>query len=329
MNRRGFFTAAAAGVLAPAFARAQVDARGADAQGPAQTIAPAPTGLVGELHLPAGPGRAPGLLILGGSEGGHGAAYHFAQVFAARGFASFGLAYFGDPGVPATLENVPLEYFTRAIDWLAAQPGVDPRRIGVLGGSKGAEAALLIAARDRRIKAVVAGAPSSVAWQGINMRNPANPAPSWTLGGKPIAFAAYDGSVPFHGVLDMYQRSLAKAPPEAAIAVERIQGPVLLISGRDDKLWPSTLMGEAIIARLEKAHVRYGHRHLAYDAAGHACFGEPPAAGMKIPPQIVQLGGTIEGNVAARADSWPKVLAFLDETLRPAGASASRGSGPV
>jgi dienelactone hydrolase len=75
--------------------------------------------------------------------------------------------------------------------------------------------------------------------------------------------------------------------------------------------------------------VRYGHRHLAYDAAGHACFGEPPAAGMKIPPQIVQLGGTIEGNVAARADSWPKVLAFLDETLRPAGASASRGSGPV
>ena len=30
---------------------------------------------------------------------------------------------------------------------------------------------------------------------------------------------------------------------------------------------------------------------------------------------VVQLGGTIEGNVAARTDSWPKVLAFLARHL--------------
>src|SRR3954469_17280509 len=121
MDRRGFIAAALAGAtLSPLRARAQAAA--------AEAVVRPPAGLVGELHLPPGPGRAPGLLILGGSEGGHGAAYHFAKVFAARGFASLGLAYFGDPGVPATLENVPLEYFTQAIDWLAAQPGVDPKR---------------------------------------------------------------------------------------------------------------------------------------------------------------------------------------------------------
>src|SRR5438105_4800047 len=95
MHRRHFIAAAGAGLIAPPVAWGQ--AAGSLTYG---TVAPAPPGLVGELHLPPGPGRSPGLLILGGSEGGHGAAYHFAKVFASRGFASLGVAYFGDPGVP-------------------------------------------------------------------------------------------------------------------------------------------------------------------------------------------------------------------------------------
>jgi uncharacterized protein len=309
MNRRRFLAATAAAGLSPALARAQ---------GAAPKVVTAPAPLVGELHLPDGAGRAPGLLILGGSEGGHGPAFHFAATFAKRGFASLGLAYFGDPGLPATLENLPLEYFTRALDWLSTQPGVDPTRIGVFGGSKGAEAALLIAARDRRIKAVVAGVPSSVAWQGYNPSNPANPGPSWTQGGKPIPYVPYDGSVPFTGVLDLYQRSLAKASAEAAIPVERINGPVLLVSARDDKLWPSAAMGDAMIARLDSKKFRFPHRNLAYDNAGHAGFGEPLPTGTAVPPaMLTQLGGTAEGNLAMRADAWPKILAFLDETLKP------------
>ena len=31
----------------------------------------------------------------------------------------------------------------------------------------------------------------------------------------------------------------------------------------------------------------------------------------------VELGGTAEGNLAMRADAWPKILEFLDETLKP------------
>ncbi len=309
MDRRSFLTASACMGLIPQFARAQAAA-------PKVVTAPPP--LVGELHLPDGAGRAPGLLILGGSEGGHGPAFHFAQTFAKRGFASLGLAYFGDPGLPATLENVPLEYFTRAIDWLSTHPAVDKTRIGVFGGSKGGEAALLIAARDPRIKAVVAGVPSSVAWQGYNPRNPINPGPSWILGGKPIPYVPYDGSVPFTGVLDLYQRSLAKAAPDAVIPVERINGPVLLVSARDDKLWPSAAMADQVIARLDKAKFRYPHNNLAYDNAGHAGFGEPLPPGTVVPPaMLAQLGGTAEGNLAMRADAWPKLLAFLDEALKP------------
>jgi hypothetical protein len=309
MHRRAFLTAATAGVCAPVLARAQ-------STGPA--VETTPPGLVGELHRPDGAGRAPGLLILGGSEGGHGPAFHFAATFAKRGFASLGLAYFGDPGLPKTLENVPLEYFTKAIDWLVAQPGVDPKRIGVFGGSKGAEAALLIAARDPRIKAVVAGVPSSVAWQGYNPANPINPGPSWTSGGRPVPYVHYDESATFTSVLDLYQRSLAKAPADAAIPVERINGPVLLVSARDDRIWPSAAMGEQVMTRLDKAHFRFGHTHLAYDNAGHAGFGEALPPGTTVPPaMLAQLGGTAEGNLAMRADAWPKILAFLDKALQP------------
>jgi uncharacterized protein len=309
MHRRQFLGIATAIGFAPGLVRAQEAA---------QTVVVPPAGLVGELHLPVGLARAPGLLILGGSEGGHGPAFHFAQVFAARGFASLGLAYFGDPGLPPTLENVPLEYFTRAIDWLSAQPGVDATRIGVFGGSKGAEAALLIAARDPRIKAVVAGVPSSVAWQGYNPANLINPGPSWTERGKPIPFTPYDMTAPYRGLLDLYQRSLAKAPPEAVIPVEQINGPVLLVSARDDKLWPSAAMGDAVIARLDRAKFRFAHTNLAYDNAGHAGFGELLPPGTIIPPAVLaEAGGTAEGNLAMRADAWPKVLAFLDTTLQP------------
>ncbi|HEV2594601.1 MAG TPA: hypothetical protein VGU01_05310 [Sphingomicrobium sp.] len=74
------------------------------------SIVPPSMGLVGALHLPPDRARAPALLVLGGSEGGHATAYRQAQLLAGHGFAAFALAYFGEAGLPSTLENIPLEY---------------------------------------------------------------------------------------------------------------------------------------------------------------------------------------------------------------------------
>ena len=80
--------------------------------------------------------------MLGGSEGGLGAgAARVARAIAEHGYAVLQLAYFGAPGLPKQLQLIPLEYFKTAIDWLAAQPGVDPRRMGCK--------ALLLAERRR------------------------------------------------------------------------------------------------------------------------------------------------------------------------------------
>ncbi|HVF46420.1 MAG TPA: acyl-CoA thioester hydrolase/BAAT C-terminal domain-containing protein, partial [Pyrinomonadaceae bacterium] len=77
------------------------------------------------------------------------------------------LAYFGFDTLPAELERIPVETVDRAVDWLAAQPGVDPNRIVLQGGSKGAELALLAASLNKRVAGVIAISPSSVVYEGI------------------------------------------------------------------------------------------------------------------------------------------------------------------
>ena len=106
-----------------------------------------------------------------------------------------------------------------------------------------------------------------------------------------------------------------EAAKNASIAVEKINGAVLLISGKDDQLWPSSVMGDMVIARLKEKKHRFKYEHLSYDKAGHA-IGTPynPTTRSTSGGTLV-LGGTAENNALAQADSWPKVLRFLKENL--------------
>ena len=125
-------------------------------------------GVFANFFLAKRSGKRPAILLLGGSEGGlqPGGGGPIGPLIA-EGYDVLYLCYFGCPGTPPQLANVPLETFDRGLAFLRAQPGVDPKRIAIVGGSKGAEAALLVASRDPKLKAVVAGMPSSVAWPGI------------------------------------------------------------------------------------------------------------------------------------------------------------------
>ena len=100
---------------------------------------------------------------------------------------------FGLEHLPARLEGIPLEYFRSAIEWLRSQPSVEPSKIGVVGTSKGGEAALLVSATYREICAVVAYSPSHVVFQGINeaWSDASASKSSWTLDGKPVPFVPF------------------------------------------------------------------------------------------------------------------------------------------
>lgn len=272
-------------------------------------------GLVATYYRPETERRLPGIVVLGGSEGGIEGAQKLAQPLAEEGYATLAVAFFGTAGLPQNLQDVPLGYFDRAIDWLRAQPGIDRRRIAILGASKGGEAVLLVASRRNDLAAVVAGVPSDVAWQGIN-RQDRTPRSSWTDASGPVAYVPFDRSVPFTTIYDLYQRSRGPYGDEGAaiIPVERISAPLLLIAGENDNLWPSADMTRRMARRLDAAHFRHRFTHVEFPNAGHGIIGRP------LPPnraeELNELGGTTQGNATARAESWRMILEFLDRSLR-------------
>lgn len=307
---------ALAAVLAPATAPTSKPAS-AEASAP-QHIRE--SGMIADLYRPVRAGRAPAILLLGGSEGGLGkAAANQAAALSAHGYVVLQLSYFGSPGQPAALKSIPIETFTRALDWLKAQPGVAGDRIGIVGTSKGAEAALLVASRRTDLKIAVLGVPSSVVWPGID-RDGIVTEGSWTEGAKPVPFTPYGWTGEWRGIHALYADALAD-PAKAslgAIPAERARGAIVMVCGEADGLWPSCPMARAVETRLQAANYRYRVTVLAYPDAGHAAFGPPVDPASQPAGTAAPLGGSVAGNRAARIDGWPKVLAALDAALTPA-----------
>lgn len=270
-------------------------------------------GLVGELIVLDDGARHPGVLRLGGAEGG--VRTEDAELLAAHGFAVLALGYFNAPGLPPDLEEIPLEYFGRAIEWMRTSPRIDADRMAVVGLSRGSALALLLPTIYPGFDAVVAMAPSHVVWQSsyIDWGRYAEHS-SFSRDGRPLPFVPYDFSneeamnacnAETAACVRMYEISLDQRQrvEEARIPVERIGAPVLLISGRADTLWPSSMMAEQVVRSLAAANYGFEYLHLAYDDAGHCalvrCFG----------------GGTDSGNARAVLDAEARVVDFLDRHL--------------
>src|SRR4030095_17165071 len=86
--------------------------------------------------------------------------------------------------------EIPLEYFEGAVSWLKDHKEVDANRLGVIGHSRGAEGALLLGKIREEIKAVVAVAPSAVAWPGPNPRDVLRSA--WSHKRREVPFVPID-----------------------------------------------------------------------------------------------------------------------------------------
>lgn len=297
--------------------------------------------LVGRLFLPhAGSGsqvngKHPVVIVLGGSGGGFD--LDKAAVLSRHGFATLALAYFGIPPLPSWLHRVPFEYFEAAFLWLAAQPEIDMERLGVLGVSRGAELALLLGTTFQQIRAVVAYAPSSVAWAAAGRdKTTGEIIPSWTWRGPPIPFAP----LPLRGFMlrsaipvvllrrpvvfrNLFRAGLRNraAVERAAIPVEKIAGPLLLISGGDDHLWPAAEMSEAILARLKRHNFRHAAEHLHYPGAGHMLRYPhlPTTSRESRNPHLrnakFSYGGTPARDAEAQSDSWRRTVSFLQKYL--------------
>lgn len=294
-------------------------------------------GLVGTLFEYEHAKPQPGILLVPGSDGGIPEA--FAEQLAHQGYTVFALGYFALDGLPAYLENIPLEYFEQAFLWFKKQKSVKENHIALIGYSRGGELALLLGSIfPKLMNAIVVYVPSSVVCGGFPHPNK----PAWILNNTPIKpflsglisddlelteaedlfQASKNGKTSFHAntaedpydISELFfarnqQNQLLK---KAAIPVENIKCRLLIISGEDDKIWPSAFYGNQIMERLNQKNSPIERKHVCYPNAGHGLAA--PYEGSIYHPVgefWCRLGGTAEGNAYACKASWQEILNFL------------------
>jgi dienelactone hydrolase len=232
-------------------------------------------GQVGTVLYAGEQGNQPLIVGLGGAEGGNTwVRARFKPVrdrFLKQGYAFLALAYFGGPDTPSALDRISVEGVHAAIMAAARDPRVNENCIAVVGGSKGAELALLLARHYPEIKAVVGIVPGRAVFPAHTI---AMNTSSFALNGEPLPFVP----VPWSAVPALIKQDLRAAfdamltdkvaVERAAIAVEKMSGPVLLLSATRDEFWPSVQMSEAIVERLRRNQFRFAVEHVAVEG-GH------------------------------------------------------------
>lgn len=220
--------------------------------------------------------KHPMIVGLGGSEGGNPWATKAwekqRERFLDQGYAMLAIGYFGTPNSPEKLDRISLDGVHAAIVRAAQDPRVNGRCIAVIGGSRGAELALLLASHYPDIKAVVAIVPGSAVFPaltdamttpGFSYRDRSLPFVPMTWGATPDLLVGN-----LRGAFETMMRDKA-AMERAAIPVERINGPILFVSAAQDEMWPSKEMSDAMMQRLQVHGFRYSAEHLVVPG-GHA-----------------------------------------------------------
>ena len=241
-------------------------------------------------------GKRPLIVGLGGGEGGNAwASARWTpqrERFLDQGYALLALGYFGTPNSPETLDRISLDGVHAAIVEAGKDPRVDGRCVAIIGGSRGAELALLLASHYPDIDAVVAIVPGSAVFPALT---DAMTTGGFSLHDKPLPFVPMTwGATPYllvgdlRGAFETIMQDRA-AMQRAAIAVENINGPIQFVSASRDEMWPSKEMADAMMLRLKAKGFRHPVEHLVVQG-GH---GEP-------------------------LDEFPKMEAFLDTHFKQA-----------
>lgn len=228
-----------------------------------------------ELFVREG-GKHPLIVGLGGSEGGNPWATkpweRQRERFLDQGYALLAVGYFGTRNSPEKLDRISLDGVYAAIARAAQDPRVDGRCIAVIGGSRGAELALLLASHYPDINAVVAIVPGSAVFPALT---DAMTTPGFSFHDRSLPFVPMTwGATPdllvgnLRGAFETMMRDEA-AMERAAIPVERINGPVLFVSAAQDEMWPSKEMSDAMMQRLKAHGFRHPAEHLVVQG-GHS-----------------------------------------------------------
>jgi dipeptidyl aminopeptidase/acylaminoacyl peptidase len=188
-----------------------------------------------------------------------------------KGYAVLAIGYFKSNGAPESLDRISLDAISDTILNIAKNPKIDASKIALIGGSKGGELVLNLASRFNHFNAVVAMSTSNVSFPAITWS--ANTS-SWTYKNKEVPYVpallktispALKGDLyTAHSMMIEDEEAVKKAE----IQVENINGPILIMSGKNDDQWPATSMSNRIMERLKKNNFEYYNQHVILDG-GH------------------------------------------------------------
>lgn len=217
----------------------------------------------------------PLIVGLGGSEGGNAWTSDYWEKtrtqFIEKGYAFLAIGYFGAEGTPDTLQKIAIEDVHDAIELATKNEKINKRKIAIIGGSRGADLALLLGSYYKDITCVVGIVASNVTFPGNTNHFTTS---TWTYQKKELPFVPVnEEAVPFlmkgdlRGTFEAMLKDTV-AEEKALIKVENINGSILLLSATKDEICPSTPMAEKMVARLKVKKFTHHFEHVAIEG-GH------------------------------------------------------------
>ena len=192
--------------------------------------------------------------------------------FLARGFAVLAIGYFKTDQSPGLLDRISLNAISDTIFSIASRhPQIDTSRMILMGASKGGELVLNLASRFPKYKGVIALSTSHVSFPALTI---ASNTSSWEFNNQEVPYVPAPFEIIWpalkHDLYSAFSIMLKdeQAASRAEIEVEKINGPILILSGTQDDQWPATQMSEQIIHRLAKNQFKHSYQHLAFEG-GH------------------------------------------------------------
>lgn len=277
------------------------------------------SGIVGRFFFTPGDDPKSGIIVIGGSEGGIDFAESYAALLASHGYPALALAYYNINNLPSTLENIPLEYFKNAIEWMKNRKEIK-NGVTLFGKSRGGELALLAASLFNDVKSVIAIVPSPIVFMGSNSSGKPTHTSAWSM--EHVSFPFVDSKFDLNFYIDALFNTILHRPihiekfylkalknmemvDKAFIPIEKINGPLLLISGDADTIWPSNILCEMAVDRLKQHDFQFDYKHLNYHGAGHSIM---------YPFLPVMETANRHDLAYANKDCWANILTFLDKT---------------
>ncbi len=117
------------------------------------------------------------------------------------------------------------EDLEHGLDWLGAQPGVDPKRLALLGHSVGAAAALLVASRRQEPAAVVSISAFAHPVDLMRRQMSLHHVPYWPVGWVVLRYIEHSIGARFDAIAPCH-------------SIRAVACPVLLVHGEADELVP-------------------------------------------------------------------------------------------